>query len=67
MLNAERLKNQMLQTKLDQVHQDHLKKNLSQEKSLTDLKEKNSILQQDISAQTGLSICLNLIQTYQVN
>ena len=52
MLNAERLKNQMLQIELDQVHQDHLTKNLSQEKSLTDLKENNSILQQDISAQT---------------
>ena len=47
------------QTELDQVHQDHLMKNLSLEKSLTDLKEKNSILQkkldtnqQEILAQT---------------
>ena len=62
MLNAERLKNQMLQTELDQVQQDCSTKNysyLSQQKSLTDLKEKNSTLQkkldktqEEISAQT---------------
>ena len=62
MLNAERLKNQMLQIELDQVQQDCSTKNysyLSQQKSLTDLKEKNSTLQkkldktqEEISAQT---------------
>ena len=62
MLNAERLKNQMLQTRLDQVQQDCSTKNysyLSQQKSLTDLKEKNFSLQkkldktqEEISAQT---------------
>ena len=68
MLNEERLKNQMLQTKLDQVHQDHLKKNLSQEKSLTDLKEKNSILQQDISAQTEVIVeKMEIIENLQQN
>ena len=62
MLNAERLKNQMLQTELDQVQRDRSTKNysyLSQQKSLTDLKEKNFSLQkkldktqEEISAQT---------------
>ena len=62
MLNAERLKNQMLQTELDQVQRDRSTKNysyLSQQKSLTDLKEKNLSLQkkldktqEEISAQT---------------
>ena len=62
MLNAERLKNQMLQSRLDQVQQDCSTKNysyLSQQKSLTDLKEKNFSLQkkldktqEEISAQT---------------
>ena len=62
LLNAERLKNQMLQTELDQVQQDRSTKNysyLSQQKSLTDLKEKNFTLQkkfdktqEEISAQT---------------
>ena len=61
-LSAERLKNQKLQTELDQVQQDRSTKNysyLSQQKSLNDLKEKNSTLQkkldktqEEISAQT---------------
>ena len=60
MLNAERLKNKMLQTKIDQVHQDHLTKNLSQEKALADLKEKNSILQKKLDTQETFTLHLVL-------
>ena len=66
MLNAERLKNQRLQTELDQVQRDRSTKNdsyLSQQKSLIDLKEKNSMLQEkldktqeEISAQTEVIV-----------
>ena len=78
MLNAERLKNQRLQTELDQVQRDRSTKNdsyLSQQKSLIDLKEKNSMLQEkldktqeEISAQTEVIVeKMEIIDNLQQN